>query len=182
MNKVIAIAKQEVGYVGKQSREHLYDKTLNAGSNGFSKYFVDIFPNEFHRPYCMAFICWIYVQAYGVENSKKILYFKNGFTYICSQAANNFRKNNRWYKKTPIVGSLMFLKVQSWISHVVLITEITETKIIGISGNVLDCNHIGHVSEDCYSRNDIRIAGYGIPNYSILKNQEISKGENIIEN
>ena len=43
-DKVLQIAKNEIGYLEKASNKNLYDKTANAGSNNYTKYWADIAP------------------------------------------------------------------------------------------------------------------------------------------
>lgn len=44
IDKVLNIAKQELGYLEKRSNAYLYDKTENAGSGNYTKYWAEIKP------------------------------------------------------------------------------------------------------------------------------------------
>lgn len=45
IKKLISVAKEEVGYIEKNSINNLYDKNLNIGFNNYTKYWQDIEPN-----------------------------------------------------------------------------------------------------------------------------------------
>ena len=79
MRKVINRANAEIGYMGKQTRNNLYSKTENAGKNGFSKYWEQVFPGEKNCPFCTAFIYWVFGWAYGKKRAKLMLFCHKGF-------------------------------------------------------------------------------------------------------
>ena len=45
INKVLSIAISEVGYLEKKSNSNLYNKTENAGSKNYTKYWAEIKPS-----------------------------------------------------------------------------------------------------------------------------------------
>ena len=51
VDKVLAIAESEVGYLEKKSNANLYDKTKNAGSANYTKYgnTIELYDNWFFR-------------------------------------------------------------------------------------------------------------------------------------
>lgn len=77
---VIAIAKEEIGYLEKKSGSGLDDKTANAGSGNYTKYARDLdaiegFYNGKKQGYawCDVFVDWCFVQAFGAEKAKALL-------------------------------------------------------------------------------------------------------------
>lgn len=54
IEKVILIAKNEIGYLEKKSNSQLDSKTANAGSNNYTKYWRDIKPSYQGQPWCAA--------------------------------------------------------------------------------------------------------------------------------
>ena len=52
IDKLIAIASDEVGYLEKRSNASLYDKTANAGSGNYTKYWAEIKPDYQGQPWC----------------------------------------------------------------------------------------------------------------------------------
>ena len=73
VDRVLEIAKKEVGYLEKKSNADLYDKTANAGYNNFTKYWADIIPTMQGQPWCACFVTWCLVKAFGQEWATKLL-------------------------------------------------------------------------------------------------------------
>ena len=64
--KLIHIAKEEVGYLEKKSMKDLDHKTANAGTNNYTKYARDLYPSLQGQPWCDMFVDWCFVRAdYG---------------------------------------------------------------------------------------------------------------------
>lgn len=77
---VIAIAKEEIGYLEKKSGSGLGDKTANVGSGNYTKYARDLDAIEgFYNgkkqgfPWCDVFVDWVLTQAFGAEKAKALL-------------------------------------------------------------------------------------------------------------
>ena len=70
VDQVIALAKQELGYLEKKDNnlKYLFDKTANAGSNNYTKYAYEIWtkwPDFFNGnkngyAWCASFVCWLF--------------------------------------------------------------------------------------------------------------------------
>lgn len=80
VDKVIAVAANEIGYLEKKSNYLLDDKTANAGSNNWTKYARDIdnikgYFNGAKNGYawCAVFVNWCFIKAYGVTAAKQLL-------------------------------------------------------------------------------------------------------------
>jgi hypothetical protein len=70
---VIKIAKNEIGYLEKASNASLDDKTANAGSNNYTKYWRDManlgLGNYQGSYWCACFVHWCFYKAYGLKTS-----------------------------------------------------------------------------------------------------------------
>lgn len=163
MQKLFEKAKNEVGY---------HDV------NGISKYYTDLFPNQRPLPWCLVFIEWLFIQAYGADDAIKMLYLINGkFVTSVPSMVTYIKQAKKWHSRMIKPGWLLFLRMgNEWTNHVELIIGTTKSEIISIGGN---CG--GEVKLNTFDRNDIRISGFGEPNYSILENHENSKRRNTIE-
>ncbi len=88
IDKVIAIAQQEIGYLEKRNANNLDDKTANAGDANYTKYWRDIAPEYQGLPWCAAFVTWCFTMAFGKENTKKML---KHYPYIsCPEISKKF--------------------------------------------------------------------------------------------
>lgn len=73
INAVINIALAEVGYLEKATNANLDDKTANAGSNNYTKYWRDIYPAYQGQPWCACFVTWVFVIAFGKAMAQNCL-------------------------------------------------------------------------------------------------------------
>ena len=71
IDKLIQIAKNEIGYLEKASNSQLDSKTANAGENNYTKYWRDIKPDYQGQPWCAAFVSWCMMKAFGLDTRLK---------------------------------------------------------------------------------------------------------------
>ena len=172
-DKVIQIERAEVGYLEKKSNASLDDKTANAGSGNYTKYARDYAAwgdGDYQgQAWCDMFQDWAFVQAYGIENARRLL---GGFSAYTPTSADYFKKMGRW-SQTPQRGALVFFQNAERIHHIGLVTDVRDSKIYTIEGNTSGAAGVvdngGGVWEKSYDVNNSRIAGYGIPAYSAQK-------------
>ena len=71
IDKLIATAEAELGYLEKKSNKNLDDKTANAGSNNYTKYNRDLKAwtgvGSISAQWCQAFVDWVFITAFGLE-------------------------------------------------------------------------------------------------------------------
>ena len=105
-SKVITVAMNEVGYLEKRTNAQLYDKTANAGTNNYTKYANDIdtkYPNFYNSKkngyaWCDVFVDWCFIQAFGVDNAKKLLNQPDkSLGAGCGYSANYFKQIGRFF-------------------------------------------------------------------------------------
>lgn len=73
INKMIAIAQAEIGYLEKASNANLDSKTGNTGSNNYTKYWRDVKPEWNGQAWCACFITWVLDKAFGKSYTEKLL-------------------------------------------------------------------------------------------------------------
>lgn len=172
IQKIISIARAEVGYLEKASNKDLDHKTKNAGAKNYTRYGRDlqaISKNiNFPAAWCCCWCSWVLVQAVGLQKAKELLY--GDIDDYTVYAANRF-KNNKAFHSSPKVGDLIFFQNSVRINHVGLVVNIDANRIYTIEGNTSSGNDVviangGCVSEKSYLKTNTRIAGYGRPKYS----------------
>lgn len=184
VEKVLAIAEVEVGYLEKsraayqKDKNILYEKTKGAGSDNYTKYgkeMHDIYPAvmDFPASWCDAFVDWCFQKAYGVANAKGLL--GGNFDDYTPNSANLYKKKNA-YHKTPKVGDQIFFKNSTRICHTGLVYKVDSSKVYTIEGNTSGASGViangGGVCKKSYSLSYSGIDGYGRPNYEIEKSEE----------
>ena len=110
IQKVINIAKAEVGYLEKKSNSKLDDKTANAGTANYTKYWRDLASGMQGQPWCNCFIIWCFLKAYGKAVAKKLLCTDGGWSYYTPTSAGYFKTKRQWYTSKPQVGDIIYFK------------------------------------------------------------------------
>lgn len=175
VDKVLAIAKAEVGYLEKKNGDvrYLYDKRANAGYNNYTKYgkeMHEIYPSVMDYPaaWCDCFVDWCFYKAYGVATAKSLL--DGNFDDYTVASALMYKNHNAWYTNNPKVGDQVFFKNSyGGICHTGLVIAVDNLYIHTIEGNTSAALGVvangGGVAQKKYALNYSRIAGYGRPKY-----------------
>lgn len=179
VNKVIEIAKAEIGYLEKASNSNLDSKMLNVGRNNYTKYARDLdnIPGFYNGrkngyPWCDVFLDHCFVKAYGVDNAKRLLCQPNKSLGAGCQYSMNYYKTKGQLKTTPKIGDQIFFKSSSGeVYHTGLVYNVDKTYVYTIEGNTSSASGVvdngGGVFAKKYMLGYDRIAGYGRPAYDV---------------
>lgn len=166
-DKVISVAKAEIGYLEKKSNKDLNSKTANAGSKNYTKYGAWYGDNPDY--WCAMFVCWCFAQAYG-STAKDILC--GGYSAACETMRARFVKAGR-YNKEPQAGDCIFFTGtrHAGANHIGIVWKVDGSKIYTIEGNTSGANGVidngGGVAQKSYSKSYSRIMGYGHPKFDV---------------
>ena len=165
INKVIAIAKAEVGYLEKRSNASLDDKTANAGSNNYTKYWRDIKSDYQGQPWCACFVTWCFVQAFGQAMATKLL---KHYPYVyCPTMSGLFTLN-----ANPKRGDIVIFKRNGEFVHTGIITYVNGDYFETIEGNTSGGSSIvangGGVFKKSYYNSNLPGTKFCTPDYSLL--------------
>lgn len=175
VQKVLAVAHGEVGYMEKRSNKDLDSKTANAGSNNYTKYGRDMLKTvpEYGDCYgidyqwCDQFVDWCFVKAYGKTAAKKLLIDWSAYT---PTSAGYYKKAGR-YGKNPRIGAQIFFHNSERICHTGLVDGYDDTYVYTTEGNTSNGTAVisngGMVCRKKYLRSNSRIDGYGYPDYGM---------------
>ena len=117
IEKLILIAKNEIGYLEKKSNIQLDDKTGNAGSANYTKYWRDIKPSYQGQPWCAGFVSWCFMKAFGREKAKDLL--KHWPYVYCPTLGNLFTKN-----ANPKIGDIVIFYRNGTFTHTGIVTAV----------------------------------------------------------
>lgn len=170
IEKVIDFASKEVGYLEKKNKSQLDNKTANAGSNNYTKYWQDMSASLQGQPWCACFVCYCFKKVFGEQKGKELLCAtKGGWSYYTPTAAQYFKNKNQWHTKNPQAGDVIFFKNSTRICHTGIVYKVDENKVYTIEGNTSGGSEViangGGVCKKQYPLNKSSIAGYGRPNY-----------------
>ena len=174
IEKVIAIASKEVGYLEKKSNNDLDGKTTNVGKNNYTKYARDLDNIEgFYNgkkqgyPWCDVFVDWCFVQAFGVNRAKELLgQPRNSYGAGVKYSVNYYRIKEQYFTTNPKVGDQIFFNN---MSHTGLVYKVDQNYVYTIEGNTASSKGVvangGSVRKKKYKLGAFYIEGYGRPNY-----------------
>ena len=174
-NKVIEIAKSEIGYLEKKNGDlkYLFDKKANAGDANYTKFGYEmhkIYPSVMDYPayWCDSFVDWCFMKAYGVSNAKALL--GGDFDDYTVASAQLYKNKKAWYS-IPEVGDQVFFKNSTRICHTGLVAavDVAKRRFAAAEGNTSDGSEVirngGAVCLKWYDFDNPRIAGFGSPAY-----------------
>ena len=173
INAVINIALAEVGYLEKATNANLDDKTANAGSNNYTKYWRDIYPAYQGQPWCACFVTWVFVIAFGKAMAQKLL---KHYPYVyCPTMADLFTLN-----ANPKVGDIVIFKHNGVFTHTGIVIKVSGDQFWTVEGNTSGGSTIiangGGVCKKTYFNSNLPGTKFITPDYS--KVQEIKNGGN----
>ena len=178
IDKLLNVAKNEIGYLEKRSNIQLDSKTANAGSSNYTKYARDLYPSLQGQPWCDMFVDWCFVQAFGRVAAQQLL--GGGFSAYTPTSAQYYKTKGQYHKDSPQPGDQIFFKNSQRICHTGIVYEVTMTKVRTIEGNTSDGSEVvangGAVCCKEYSLDNSRIDGYGRPDWSLVERPEYEVG------
>lgn len=188
IDRLIAVAEAEVGYLEKKSNSNLDSKTGNAGSNNYTKYARDLDllgvyngpKNGYH--WCDVFVDWCLVSAFGVENAWRITNQpKRGCGAGCTNSAQYYRNMGRFYTSPKRGDQIFFKDSDNSMGHTGLVVDVRDDRVYTIEGNTSNASGVvangGGVAKKSYALNYNKIGGYGRPNYANINENEMEEDD-----
>lgn len=186
IERVIAAARVEIGYLEKATNAQLEDKTANAGSANWNKFaaFLDnlgVVYNGKKNGYawCDIFVDWCFITTFGLDLGMALLCQAfNGLGAGCTYSAKYFKDRGQFHKSNPQPGDQIFFTNDGGKSsyHTGLVVDVKGGKVYTIEGNTSSLAGVvpngGCVRDKSYKLGASYIAGYGRPDYSIVEKEE----------
>lgn len=202
IDRLIATAEAELGYLEKRSNSNLDSKTGNAGSSNYTKYNRDMRAwaksANINDQWCQNFVDWCFVTTFGIDGAKKLIYT---FTNYTPTGSNAFKKRNRYIKRgkgKPKRGDVIYFysTAKGRIGHVGIVYKVTSSTVYTIEGNTSGASTLvtngGGVRKKSYSLTSTYIDGYGSVDYSAIDGMtyeapasvsgEIKLGDRVLSN
>lgn len=168
INKVLNLARSEIGYKEKRSNAQLDNKTANPGGGNWTKYARDLDAiTDFYNgakngwPWCDVFVDWLFYKSFGKKEAMEMLCQPtHSMGAGCLYSAGYYKNNGRW-STTPHEGDQIFFSYSPGeVSHTGIVEQISGNKVITIEGNTSDC-----VARRSYTIGASSIYGYGRPRW-----------------
>ena len=172
IEKLISIAKNEVGYLEKQNNSNLYSKTANVGYNNYTKYWAEVLPEWQGQPWCAVFVTWCFEKAFGKDIAKRLLRHYP-YTY-CPTMANLFTLN-----ANPKVGDIVIFYYGGQFAHTGIVIKVNGDYFETIEGNTNNGSTIvpngGSVCKKSYYNSKLPGTKFCRPSYTNINNNTVSK-------
>ena len=175
VEKLLATARAEIGYLEKASNAQLDDKTANAGSGNYTKYARDLDAlgdvyngRKNGYDWCDVFVDWCFITTFGEALGMKLLCQPyKGCGAGAGYSMNYYKSKGQLYTKIPQPGDQIFFGDARSTWHTGIVEKVEGGKLYTIEGNTgPDCT----VVQRCvYSLNYRYIKGYGRPDWSLVK-------------
>ena len=170
--KVINLAKSEVGYHEKASRANLDDKTANSGSANWTKYARDLDKTNWYNggkngyAWCDVFVDWLFLKCFGDPLGREMICQPTGSAGAgCLYSAQYYKSAGRWHTNAPQVGDQIFFTYSPGeYSHTGIVEQVNGDTVTAIEGNTSDS-----VGRRHYNIGNQVIAGYGRPKWELAK-------------
>ena len=162
LERVIEVAKGELGYLEKRSNSQLDSKTANAGYNNYVKYW-SVKPEWNGAYWCAAFVCWVFTEALGKERAKELL---KHYPYVyCPTLAGLFTRYSN-----PKVGDIVIFWKNGEFAHTGIVIAVDGDKFTTIEGNTSGASSIvangGGVCQKTYYNSKLPGTKFCRPDYS----------------
>lgn len=171
VQRVLEIARAEIGYREKNSAAGLDDKTTNAGGGNYTKYArdLDAIPGFYNGPkqsfaWCDCWYDWLLVKAFGPDLGRRMLCQpENSAGAGCYYSALYYRQAGRFHDSKPEPGDQIFFTYQAGeVSHTGIVEAVSGGIVTTIEGNSSD-----GVVRRSYAYGSRTIYGYGQPDWSL---------------
>lgn len=163
VEKIIEVAKGEIGYLEKKSNSQLDSKTANAGDRNFTKYWRDVKPEWNGSYWCAAFCTWVFQTALGKERATQLL---KHYPYVyCPTLGAKFTKYT-----TPKVGDIVIFWKNGAFGHTGIVIAVNGNNYTTIEGNTSGASSVvdngGGVCQKTYSLSNLGKSRFCRPDYS----------------
>lgn len=182
IERLIATAKAEEGYLEKATNAQLDSKTANAGSNNWTKYARDLdnIGNIYNGKkngyaWCDVFVDWCFIKTFGVNLAMKLLCQPYGGAGAgCTYSVQYYKQKDQFHKSNPQAGDQIFFTNDGGKTsyHTGLVIAVGNGKVYTIEGNTSSAPGVvpngGCVRTKSYNLTATYICGYGRPDWSLV--------------
>ena len=171
-DKLLTVAADQVGYLEKRTAADLDSLTGNVGSANYTKYARDLDKTDFFNgkkqgyAWCAVFVCWCFINAFGLETARKMLYLpQKSYAAGVDYLKNYFKAAGRLYT-VPQVGDVVMFGVQ----HTGLVVAVNGSTVTTIEGNTSGASGVvangGGVCRKSYTLNSTMT--FGRPDWALV--------------
>lgn len=187
VEKLLSIARAEIGYLEKETNANLDNKTANVGNKNYTKYARDLDRLGVYNgkkngyAWCDMFCDWCFITAFGLETGMKMTgQSMGGYGAGCTESGRYYKNIGRFFESNPQPGDQIFFTKDGGKTfyHTGLVEKVSNGRVYTIEGNTSSAAGVvengGAVRDKSYSLNYNQIGGYGRPDYSIAGDDDMN--------
>lgn len=171
IERVLTVARNEIGYHEKASNASLDDKNANSGSGNYTKYARDLdalgnFYNGAKQgyAYCDVFSDWCFVKSFGSDLGRRMIFQPPQSAGAgCLYSAQYYKQAGHWVTSPQPGDQIFFTYAAGEYSHTGLVESVSNGMVHTIEGNTSD-----QVARRSYPLTSGSIIGYGRPDWSLV--------------
>jgi len=187
VERLLAVARAEIGYCEKRTNAQLDSPTANAGAANWTKYArdLDALKTFYNGPkngyaWCDVFVDWCFVQSFGVDLALKLLCQPQKSTGAgCTYSAGFYKTAGRFFAAPEAGDQIFFTKDGKTSNHTGIVERVDSEKVYTIEGNTSGASGVvangGSVYRKSYGRRSTVILGYGRPDWSLVPETRTSR-------
>ncbi len=185
IERLIATAWAEIGYMEKATTSDLDDPKANAGASNYTKYARDLDALGCYNgkkqgyAWCDVFVDWCFVQTFGDTLAHDMTFQPvGGYGAGCTASAGYYKTKGRFFTSNPQPGDQIFFTKDGGKScyHTGLVAKVEGGKVYTVEGNTSAADGVVDngvcVRDKSYALTYARIAGYGRPDFSLVPDEE----------
>ncbi len=164
--RLISIARGEMGYREKATNADLEDPAANPGAGNWTKYARDLRQAGYYNgnkngyAWCDVFVDWCFFRLCGDGKTAQAMTCQAGpLGAACRYSAGYYRVAGRFFD-SPKEGDQVFFGAQGRETHTGIVESVAEGTITVLEGNSAD-----QVARRRYTLGSTPISGYGRPLY-----------------
>lgn len=185
IERMLATARSEIGYIEKATNSQLDDKTANPGNNNWNKFaaFLDnlgVVYNGKKNGYawCDCFADYCFIFTFGLSVGMAMTYQpEKGCGAGCTYSMKYYKDAGAFFT-TPQAGDQIFFTKDSGKTsyHTGVVEKVADGRVYTIEGNTSSAAGVvpngGCVRDKSYPLGANYIAGYGRPNWNLVQEEE----------
>lgn len=186
VERLLAAARAEIGYLEKESNSQLESPSANAGDNNWNKYARDldahgIVYNGKKNGYawCDIFVDWCFISVFGVDVGMDMTFQPDkGCGAGCTWSARYYRENGKFHEDNPQPGDQIFFTNDGGKTsyHTGIVEKVSGGRVYTIEGNTSSLPGVvengGCVRDKSYPLGASYIMGYGTPDWALVAEEE----------
>ena len=170
IQKVLNLARSEIGYHEKASNAYLDDKNANSGSGNWTKYakFLDSVAGFYNGKkngfaWCDVFVDYLFVTCFGTDIGRQMVCQPlNSAGAGCLYSAQYYKNAGRWTNQPQAGHQVFFSQGNEHYVHTGIVESVDGGIVYTIEGNTSD-----QVARRSYHVSSGSIDGYGIPKWDL---------------